>query len=263
MMIEEGSRIVIAGQEKIGKTTLVAGAPNAIFVPLEIGYRGIRIKKVDMIQDFETFLNMLHQFETYCSKGQFPYKCIVIDSLTALERLIHSYIVRSSGKNMTMETAFGGYGKAYVQATDMYSDVLNTFDRLAVRYGVTIVMTCHVFAAKTVDPQFGEYDSWDLLLHAFKDQKRYGKRELTRQMADLIGFLYEPFIVNETNGISKGTSSHRKGTRMLGVSTSPSYAAGNRFNLDDEIEIPKEKGWNTLAHAIYQNSGVDLYNREL
>ena len=54
--------------------------------------------------------------------------------------------------------------------------------------------------------------------------------------------------------------SENKG-RMLGLSRTPSYVAGNRFGCEGEISIPKEEGWNHLAYAIYTNSGVDVYKR--
>ena len=265
--IIEGSRFVIAGQEKLGKTTLVAGAPRALFVPLEIGYRTVKVQKTPMIQKYQEFIGLLNDIENGCKSGQFPFQSLVVDSLTALERMIHTHIVdmetfgRKGTKGVTMETAMGGYGKAYVQANDLYSEVLNTFDRLAVNHGINIVVTCHVFASQVNDPQHGQYDSWDLLLHTPKDQKRYGKRELTTQWADFIGFLFEPLHVTETNGVRKGISA-QKG-RLLGVSRTPSYVAGNRFGLEGEIVIPKEFGWNALAKSIYDVCGIDFYNREV
>ena len=44
--------------------------------------------------------------------------------------------------------------------------VIGMLDTLALYYGINIVFTCHVFANLVVDPQVGEYSSWDLLLHS-------------------------------------------------------------------------------------------------
>jgi hypothetical protein len=202
------------------------------------------------------------------STGQFPYKTLIFDSGTALERMIHDSILRldpgyekSNTKAVTMESALGGYGRAYTFANERFGRFLKWCDVLAVQGGINIVITCHVFASKMVDPAQGEYDSWDLLLHSPKNNKTYGKREMITQWADIIGFLHDPIYITKEQGsnVSKGISANKG--RVMGLSRTPSYVAGNRFGVVGEIQIPKEQGWNYFAHAIYQSCGIDLYNR--
>ena len=131
---------------------------------------------------------------------------------------------------------------------------------LATHAGINIIMTCHVFAAKVVDPTAGEYDTWDLLLHSPKNQKTYGKREMLTQWADLIGFLHEPIFVSEGKTLNKAVSANRG--RILAVNRTPGYVAGNRYRVVNDITVPMEKGWNALAHEIYSASGLDFYNRD-
>ena len=161
-------------------------------------------------------------------------------------------------KTVTMDSALGGYGKAYSYSTEKFSNFLTLCDSLAVHGGVNIVITCHVFASKFMDPTVGEFDSWDLLLHSPKNQKTYGKRELITQWADVVGFLYEPLYITQGDNITKGVSA-QKG-RVLGLSRTPSYVAGNRFGYEGEIPIPRVDGWNHFANAIYQTSGINVYN---
>lgn len=264
-----GARIVISGGEKIGKTTLVCGAPDVLLVPLESGYSEVKVQHTPMIPDYASFVGLLNDIIKIFQSGQgasFPFKTLSIDSVTALERLIHESVLsldpsyrKGAGKTVSMETALGGYGRAHALATDRFNEILGLLDILAINCQLNITFTCHVFASKMIDPQAGEYDSWDLLLHSPKNQKTYGKRELITQWADLIGFLYEPIIVSETNNVAKGISMNKG--RVLGVSRTPGYVAGNRFGMSGEISIPKEQGWNYLAHAIYQSCGIDVYKR--
>lgn len=263
----EGVRIVIAGQEKVGKTTLSCDAPNALLVPLEIGYKSIAIHKTAMLQTYREVEALILEMEQLCKIGQFPFKSIIFDSATALERMIHQSVIEmdpayntKNQRAVTMESALGGYGKAYTFANEKFSEFLKACDRLAVYYGINIILTCHVFAAKLIDPMNGEYDSWDLLLHSPKNQKTYGKRELITQWADIIGFLHEPMYITKGDNVSKGVSA-RKG-RMLALSRTPSYVAGNRFNIEGEISIPLQDGWNHLAQVLYQSTGLDIYNRK-
>ena len=262
----EGMRIVIAGNEKVGKTTLTADAPNALLVPLEVGYRGINIPRTKMIENYTEASQLLDEIIVTAKAGQFPYTSIIFDSCTALERLINDSIVQadpsySQGniKSVTIDSALGGYGKAHTFANELFSSFLHKCDQLAVYGGINIIMTCHVFAATLIDPINGQYESWDLLLHSPKNQKTYGKREILTQWADIIGFLYEPVLITQIGDVRTAVSQNKG--RILGLARTPSYIAGNRFGIEGEIPIPKENGWNYLAQSIYQASGLDIYKR--
>jgi AAA domain len=263
-----GLRIVIAGQEKMGKTTMCAGAPGALLIPLEVGYAGVSVpktKKLETLSDVHLFLD---ETTYYAQRGQFPYKTLAFDSATAMERLIHESVIerdplstRGGKKMITMDSSHGGYGKGYSMANDEFDSLLAKLDVLAVQGGMNIVLTCHVFSSKTMDPTAGEYDTWDLLLHSPKNQKTYGKRERLTQWADIIGFLYEPLFVSKSDNLSKAISQNKG--RMLGLSRTPSYVAGNRFGISGEVAIPAppNNGWNALAHAVHAQTGIDIFNR--
>lgn len=272
--VSAGMRIVIAGQEKMGKTTLASGAPGALIVPLEVGTAGVSTPKTRMLQTFDEVNYFIDETTYYASRGEFPFKTIVWDSGTALERHIHEGIIqrdpayKPGGKKLiTMESCHGGYGKGYNLANEEFDEFLAKMDILAVNYGINIVLTCHVFSSKIMDPTAGEYDSWDLLLHSPKNQKTYGKRERIAQWADVVGFLYEPVYVSKDVGMVKAMS-QGKG-RVLGLSRTPAYLAGNRFGISGEVPIPAppadgsgKDGWNTFANELYKSRGIDIFNRQ-
>lgn len=262
-----GMRVVVSGVEKVGKTTLATNAPRPLLIPLEQGYGGVKVNKTPMLENYHLVMQLLDEIGHNASTGAFPYQSLVFDSVTALERLIHNAVLASdptfaagNKKALTMESALGGYGKAYQYANQLFDDFLKKCDLLAVHFGLNIVMTCHVFAAKIVDPTVGEYDSWDLLLHSPKNQKTYGKREILTQWSDVVGFLHEPMFVIEGEKMNKGVSANKG--RVLSVSRTPAYVAGNRYGMTTDIPMPKDAGWNHLAKAIYDASGVDVFNRD-
>ncbi len=261
--VKEGLRIVIAGQEKMGKTTLACDAPGALLVPLEIGYQGVTVAKVPMMQQLSTVHELLDELIALLQKGeQLPCQSLVFDSATALERFIHTSILAMEKANdATMESALGGYGKAYTFANQKFQELLQKFDYLAVYGGVNIILTCHVFASEVIDPNAGKYDCWDILLHSPKNQKTYGKREMLTQWADIVGFLYEPMYVTKGDDMNKAVSANAG--RVLGVQRTPSYVAGNRFGVTAEMQIPLESGWNALAQAVWIGSkeSIDIWKR--
>jgi hypothetical protein len=264
-----GIRMVIAGQEKMGKTTFTTLAPAPLLVPLEVGFAGVDVHKTPMLQTYEELTTLLQELTHYAQRGQLPYKTIVFDSATALERHIHDYVLRldpayaNTKKTVTMESAHGGYGKAYTMANSVFDGLLKQFDTLAVYGGINIILTCHVFSSKVQDPTVGEYDSWDLLLHSPKNQKTYGKREMITQWADVIGFLYEPvFLMTSDKGnMTRGVSANKG--RVLALSRTPSYTAGNRFGMLGEIAVPAPpvNGWNAFADTLYKAAGIDVFKR--
>ena len=263
----QGIRAAICAQEKMGKTTLVCGAPGSLLVPLEVGYESVTTAKTPMIQTWDDLQAFQSEVFAAAQKGQFPYQTIVYDSATALERMIHDKTLsrdasygKGNAKAVTMESALGGYGKAYTYANELFDIFLKQCDQLAVHGNINILLTCHAFASKMIDPQSGEYDSWDILLHSPKNNKTYGKREMLTQWVDLLGFLYEPMYVSKgEDKVSRGISSNKG--RVLGLSRTTSYVAGNRYGIMGEIAIPQAEGWNHLAQAIYQSSGVDVFKR--
>jgi len=265
-----GLRVVVYAQEKMGKTTLGAGAPNALLVPLEVGFAGVSVHKTPMLQSLAQVKEFLTEVYTALTAGQFPFRSIVFDSATALERYIHEAVlasdpsvVQSNGrKTVTMESAHGGYGKAYLLANAEFSQILGFLDVLAVQFGINIVFTCHAFSSRLLDPTAGEFDSWDILLHSPKNAKTYGKREIITQWADIVGFIYEPIVVSESGRVSRGVSQNRG--RLIGVSRTPAYVAGNRFGMVEEIKLPTppNNSWNALANAVYSSTGIDVFNRD-
>lgn len=265
---QDGQLIVICGMEGIGKTTLACGAPNALFVPLEPGGK-ISIPHIKPPEygwkwaDVNTLCtDILSAAEAKkISEGT----SIIWDSVTALERIIHvEVLARDTSENKaklkaghTMDTAHGGYGKAYTLANDIFSQWLLYQNYLTKTFGINVICTCHSFTVKMIDPSAGEYDSYDLLLHSPKNSKTYGKREMLMQAADFVGFLHEPITVYKAEGekLARGITNKQ---RVLEVERSPAWAAKNRYKLHDAIVIPEENGWNTLANAIYTGCGINL-----
>jgi hypothetical protein len=269
---QDGQRIVIAAVEGAGKTTLISQAPGSLLVPMEKGYNAITTPKIPLITKYSDLLAFMDEFKVSVQKGRNQFKSLSFDSATAMELLIHGDVLladtdglkKLGHKNHNMETAWGSYGKAYAVANNYFSDFLIRCDELS-RYGkINIIIACHVFSSIVKDAAYGEYSTWDLLLHSPKNDKNYGKREMITQWADLVGFLHKPLFVTKADG-SKMTQGVDAGQgRQLAVDRTPGWVAKNRFHLpSDLIPIPENNGWNYLAHAIYTNSGIDVYNREL
>jgi len=257
-----GQIIVLAGPEGSGKTTLLSGAPNRLFVPTEIG--GAVPNALPLITRWEDLHGLLDEITGAAQAGKFAYKSIAWDSVTAMERLLFDWTVRSDptyGKNpkLSMVTAHGGYGKAFGVAFEEFAKFLEKIDKLAMFGGIHHIMACHTFVDRVIDTEAGEYDKVDLQLYSPKNSKNYGQRELVRQRADMIGIIHDPVVISKGDKAVLATSLNRG--RMLAVDATPAFAAKNRYGMTAPISIPLEGGWNYLADAIFKSKGIDLYNR--
>jgi hypothetical protein len=264
-----GIRIVVYGAEKIGKSHLCCGAPNALLIPLEQGYVSMNCNKTSMLKTYEEVMSLLDEIIDSAQKKTFKHQCLVFDSSTALERLIHLATLQKdplykngNPKGLVVDSALGGYGKGYDYANGLFAAFLEKCDLLVEHAGINIILPTHAFANKILDPSVGEYSSWDLLLHSPKKDNKYGKREMLLQWCDVVGFLHEPIYVSKNSDNFVQGISANKG-RILGLERTPGYIAGNRLNIKGEISIPFSQSWNYLADAIFQACGRDLYNREL
>lgn len=268
----DGQRIIIAGPEGVGKTTLACGAPNALLIPCELGFGSMQVARTEKLETWEKVLQLCEELRVTAMSGKLAKgSSIIWDSATALERMCDDYTIRTdptykagNKTGLTMATAHGAYGKAYDVSNTHFQVWARYMDELAVHGKINVVVTCHVFAALALDPAHGEYNTWDLLLHTPKNQKTYGKREFMTQWADMIGFLHEPLFVMKTEKgqvMQKAVSSNQG--RMLAVDRQPGWVAKNRYNLSGVIPIPAQNGWNYLADAIHKSCGIDLYNRSV
>lgn len=267
----DGVRLVIAGVEKVGKTTLASQAPNSLFIPLEAGYAIVETPKVPRVYTFETVIKLLDEIIDGCQKGTFKHKTIIFDSATALETFIHNDVIASDpswvpGKpkppSLIIDTALGGYGKGHNKANGLFQTFLTKCDELASFGKINIIMTSHVFSSTVKDPIHGDYCTYDLQLHSPKNERTYGKREMLAQWADIIGFMYEPItVISSETGSTVAKS--LTGGRVLGVNRRPEYIAGCRWPLGDEIPLPISDGWNYFADRLFKASGIHWYNRDL
>lgn len=265
----KGIRTVIYGAEGSGKTTLATSAPKALLIPTEDGWVGLDKDSdtviLPTVVKYDDVLPIVREIATLYSKNpaEFPFKTIVIDSATALERLIHNYTLRSdpkfaTGAKLTMESAHGGYGASYQFANDLFTYLLGTLDWFIAR-GINVTITCHAMAITEKDTIAGdEYTTMDCSLHSPKNGKSTGKREILKQWCDVLGYLHSPIYVTGKDGGFK-TAMSASSDKVLGLHNNPKYAAKNRFSVQEPLIIPKDNGWATLMSAINGDKPIETY----
>jgi hypothetical protein len=116
-------RILIAGPEGIGKSTIASQAPSPLFICSEDGLTGLEHVarfSPSSLQELNALLD-----ELVTNPGE--YKSLVIDTADWLERMIYDGICKRDGKANIEDY---GYGKGYTIAEQELVSVLAKLDQI-------------------------------------------------------------------------------------------------------------------------------------
>jgi len=237
-------RIVVHGTEKVGKSTFMATAPSPIFVQTEDGLNGIDTEAFGLSESLDEVMDNLRLL----ANEEHDYKTVIIDSADWLERLIHKSVCEVDGV-ASIELAAGGYGKGYGIATTKFRQVLAGLDYLNKQKGMIVSMICHSTVVAFNDPQSEPYDRYEMKLH--QPKRGSGARDLLAEWADIIGFANIQTIVKKKDTVSgdkiaRGVSD--SSNRLLHVTNSAAYTAGNRYGITEPINM--SQGLEALTNVI-------------
>jgi hypothetical protein len=233
-------RVLVHGQEGVGKTTLAAKFPKPIFLQTEDGTpAGLKLTTFGLLQTYSDVREALAAL----GNENHPFSTVVLDSLDKLEPLIWSDVCESN-KWPSIEAP--GYGKGYVIADKCWRDFLLALNWLRRERGMTIVLLAHSAIETINDPRAPTYTSYQLRLH-----KR--ARGLIADEMDLIAFLAtDVAVVSEDAGFNKKRSRGEGGpVRWLHTEGRPAFVAKSRFELSAKIPCSKDFDVGTALTPIF------------
>lgn len=230
--IKKPPRILLYGQEKIGKSTWAASAPAPIFLPTEEGANEIDVAKFPLAMTYAAVMNNIGSL----IEGQHDYRTAVIDSADWLERLIHAEVCGKDNSE-SIDLAAGGYGKGYGLALKLWSEILSALDYLRAERSMQIILIAHSQVERYEDPESPAYDRFSPKLH----KKSSGP--LLVEWSDCVLFATRKMrIVEQKEGYGKKRTTAAPigasgGDRVLRCVGSPACVAGNRYDLPDELPL--------------------------
>lgn len=234
-VVLEAPQITIFGEPGTGKTTLAASFPNPLFIRAEDGMASVAgrgVKCLKLVSDVEQLWQQL----TAVLKENHDFKTLVIDSVSALDRLFAEDVLKTS-KAPTLNQALGGYGAGFNAVADRHARVKRACDMINTKRGMNIVYLSHSEVENMDPPDRDPYT-------------RYGLRMLKKSAAvyidgvDIVGFLALKTFVSDENG--KGTGKAKStGTRELICHTVAANVSKNRYGISKPITVVN--GQNPLA----------------
>lgn len=239
--IKKAVKLVLYGPEGIGKSTLAAQCPGAVFIDTEDSTAHMDVARFDKPSSWE----MLKQQAEWVKAHPQEVGTLVLDTADWAEQMEVDDLCRKKGWD-GLEGA--GYGKGYTYSAEEFGKLLNILQG-CVNAGVNVVITAHAQLRKVELPEeMGAYDHWEM-----KTSKKVAP--MIREWADSVFFLnYKTVIVNvDGKGQAKGKNKAQGGRRVMYTTHTPFWDGKNRFGLPDELPLD----FSQIAHIFRQSDAQE------
>jgi hypothetical protein len=234
-------RILVYGPPKIGKTTLAAEFPNAVFIQIEDGENDTAVEGWNRAE-LQTFGDVMEAMrELY--EGEHGYSTLVIDSLSELQGLVYEETCARGDDKGNAKTRIEdfGYGKGYVYAINVWSEFLDALNMLRIGRGMTVILIGHAKVDRFDDPETVSYHRYEIDLH---DR---AQKLLEREMDAILLLKRDVAIKQEDAGPNKKRA-HAEGSNVfICCEGKPSQISGSRYSLPPKTLYRKGHGYAALA----------------
>lgn len=247
-LIKEPYRVVLYGQEGVGKTTFASQFPAPLFIDVEQS-----TGKLDVFRTHPTSWAHLMQIISELKKDTpDQFKTLVIDTLDWAQRLCIDHVCASKpkedGQPRESIEAFG-YGRGYTHIAEEFGKLLDALSDFQSGTGWHVVLVCHAAMRKFELPEEeGAFDRWEMKIER-RPQGNLSAQSLVKEWSNLLLFAaYKTIVVENDTGKRKASGEKR----VLRTTHTAVWDAKNRDNL--KPEIPME--WASLAH-LFQDGAAN------
>lgn len=247
-VLQEPKRFFLYGTPGVGKTTLAADIPGAVFLDLDRGSGGMAIQRWSFADDesYRPTYNDVLEAIADLTENPSPFKALVIDEASALEALIWRHVVdnappdKEGRKPQNIEEVGGGFAKGYIVAEQEWRRLVAALDTLRLRRGMHWVVLSHAAITSVKNPTGDNYDSHAPKLHAKAAAVLAGA-------ADVYGFAtFDDIAKRQRGGKVIGITGHR----VIHLEHAATWAAKTRLPLPPMIDMPLSHPWGPFQAAL-------------
>ena len=231
--IRKALKIVVYGQEGVGKSTFASKFPGAVFIDTEGSTHQLDVARFDAPSSWE----MLLQEVEYAKQQPEQIGTLVIDTADWAEKLCIKAVCDKAQKDGIEDF---GWGKGYTYVQEEFGKLINKLTEV-IEVGINVVVTAHAQMKKVEQPdEMGSYDRWELKL-----TKQCSP--LLKEWADLLLFAnYKTIVVNTGDKKYKGQGGQQ---RIMYTTHTAAWDAKNRHDLPEVLPFD----YGQIAH-LFSNS---------
>lgn len=229
-------RAVIYGADGVGKSTLCASAPSAVFIATEDGLHNIDARQVAPPETWPQIIASVDALATDDRCGT-----IVIDSLDWAETMLWAHLVatKPNDKGKKVQDIEGyGYGKGYIAAAAEWRILVAALQR-AGKAGKHVLLTAHAQRKGVKNPTGEDYEQIQIKL-----QERAAG--LIREWAHIVAFAELDIATFTNKDDGDRTKGIFTGRRILRTQPSAGYQGKTRLTMPEKIPLD----WRAFEAAI-------------
>ena len=217
--IRTAIKVVVYGQEGVGKSTFASKFPDPVFIDTEGSTKQLDVARFDPPSSWEMLLSQVD----YVRQNPDICRTLVVDTADWAEKLCIRKVCDKARKYGIEDF---GWGKGYTYVQEEFGKLLNSLEEV-IQAGVNVVVTAHAQMRKVEQPdEMGSYDRWELKL-----TKQCSP--MLKEWADLLLFAnYKTIVVNTEGKKYKGQGGQQ---RIMYTTHTAAWDAKNRFSLPDVL----------------------------
>jgi len=243
------ARVVIAGVEGVGKTSIPVFGPNAAIIMAkgETGYMTLlqanRAPSVDATL-VNTWDDLFLVLDGLIAMQELPYNTLGLDARGGFEQLCHQHVCSNEFDGDWGEKGFTSFQRGYKVAQPEWLKFLAKLDAINAK-GCAIFMLAHTVIKPFRNPLGADYDRIAVDAH----EKTWGP---THKWADAVLFytfvtVVEKLDRNKTKGKAIGGTD-----RVIYTERRDAWDAKNRYGMPESLDIPDDPSqtYNVIMNAI-------------
>lgn len=239
-------RTLLYGPEKVGKTTEAAKADGVVAIDVEGRMGHISVPKFPMVTDWDEIMEALDEL----AESKHPYKNVLIDSVSAVEKLLKRKIMKESGWSAEAADEFGRWQKLAISS--YWPDLFTKLERLEREKGMGSILTAHLMVKNMKNPSGEPYDRFRPGISGDR-----GPELFLHWCHDVLYVAYDDLIRIEKRSGKERIRTSTSGDRVVYTKHAPSYDAGNSCGLPDPMSFSwaeyvrcREEGLSSLPTVL-------------
>jgi len=238
---EMGAQIItFCGDAGVGKSSLAATFPNPIFIRGEDGVSRIpeafRPQALPVVRAEATLWEQLKAL----IHEEHGFKTVVIDTVSALDRMFATEILKQDGKAKSLNQALGGYGAGFSALAARHQQLRNGAEMLRLKRGCHVIFLAHTEIDTVRPPDQDDYSRYSLRMTHNKSLPPY------LDDVDAVGFLRQKIVVRGDDGERKKAISGTE--RELVMQLTAANVSKNPYGITEPLSV--KLGENPLAEFL-------------